>query len=142
MKPRIHLVTLGVADLARARRFYEQDLGWPVSSASVGDIVFLRLEGLGLALYPRGLLAEDAGQKAPGAGFSGITFAQNVAERGDVDALLARVEKSGGKITRPAHDAEWGGRSGYFADPDGYLWEIAWNPGFPFAADGSLELPR
>ena len=142
MKPRIHLVTLGVADLARSRRFYEKALGWPVSSASVGDIVFLRLEGLGLALYPRALLAQDAGQTAEGAGFSGVTFAQNVAERADVDALLSRVEKAGGRVTRPAKDAEWGGRSGYFADPDGYLWELAWNPGFPFSADGSLDLPK
>ncbi len=142
MEPRITLITLGVRNLERALRFYRDGLGWPVSSASVaGEVVFFRSSGAILALYPRELLAADAHLPADGAGFGGIALAQNVRERDQVDAVLAQAVAAGGALLKPAVEAEWGGYHGYFADPDGYPWEIAWNPGFPFAPDGSLDLP-
>ena len=140
-EPRVSLITLGVADLARARAFYEAGLGFRASSASQGDIVFFQLGGLALALFPRAALAEDAGVAPAGAGFGGLTLAQNVREPEDVDRLLALAQAAGGRITRAAEAAFWGGRTGYFTDPDGHLWEIAWNPHFPLLADGSLRLP-
>lgn len=139
--PAVHLVTLGVSDLARARRFYVDGLGWEASSASVGDVVFLRTAGTVLALYPRAALAEDARVREGGSGFRGIALAHNVRRKEDVDAALAHAVGCGATLVKPATDAFWGGRSGYFADPDGHLWEVAWNPGFPFAPDGTLALP-
>jgi catechol 2,3-dioxygenase-like lactoylglutathione lyase family enzyme len=142
MEPRITLVTLGVRDLDRSLRFYRDGLGWPVSSASVeGEVVFFRSSGAVLALYPRELLAKDAHLPPDGSGFGGIALAQNVHERAEVDAILAQATAAGGTILKPAEQADWGGYHGYFADPDGFPWEIAWNPGFPFAPDGSLDLP-
>jgi uncharacterized protein len=143
MEPRISLITLGVQDLDRALQFYRDGLGWPVSSASVeGDVAFFRSRGAVLALYPRHLLAADAHLPPDGSGFGGIALAQNVGDRAEVDAILARAEAAGGSILKPAEQAEWGGYHGYFADPDGYLWEIAWNPGFPMRPDGSIILPE
>lgn len=139
-EPRVSLITLGVADLARARAFYETGLGWRVSPASQDEVVFFRLGGLALALYARSALAEDAGVAA-GGGFAGIALAHNVREPEDVDRLLRQAEAAGARITRRAEAKSWGGRAGYFADPDGHLWEIAWNPHFPLAPDGSLRLP-
>ena len=142
MEPRISLITLGVRDLDRALRFYRDGLGWPVSSASVaGEVVFFGSRGAVLALYPRDLLAADAHLPPDGSGFGGVAFAQNVRERAEVDAILAQAAAAGGSILKPAEDAEWGGYHGYFADPDGYPWEIAWNPGFPMRPDGSIILP-
>jgi catechol 2,3-dioxygenase-like lactoylglutathione lyase family enzyme len=142
LEPRITLITLGVRDLDRALRFYRDGLGWPVSSASVaGEVAFLRSHGAVLALYPRDLLAIDAHLPAEGSGFGGIALAHNVHQRADVDTILAQAMAAGGSILKPAVEAEWGGYHGYFADPDGFPWEIAWNPGFPFAPDGSLDLP-
>jgi hypothetical protein len=140
-EPRVSLITLGVDDLARARAFYQDGLGWKASAATQGDIVFFQAGGLAIALYPRDLLAEDAGIPADGVGFRGITIAHNVREPGDVAELLAIAEAAGGKIVKAAQDAFWGGRSGYFADPDGHLWEVAWNPHFRLAEDGAVELP-
>lgn len=141
MDARISLVTLGVLDLARSRRFYEA-LGFRASSASQGDVVFFQLLGMALGLYPRAALAEDAGVSAGAAGgFGGITLAQNVARREDVARLLAEAEAAGGRVIKPAQDVFWGGHHGYFADPDGHLWEIAWNPGFALGPDGGLRLP-
>jgi uncharacterized protein len=142
MQPRITLITLGVRDLDRALRFYRDGLGWPLSSASVeGDVAFFRTGGAVLALYPRELLAADAHLPAEGSGFGGIALAQNVRSRAEVDAVLAQAVGAGGTILKAAVEAEWGGYHGYFADLDGYPWEIAWNPGFPINADGSLDLP-
>ena len=143
MQPRVSLVTLGVADLARAVAFYRDGLGWPVSSVGGDGVAFFRTGGVILSLYPWSDLAADAGLAAvgPGSGFRGIALAHNVAGRDEVDAVLAEAVRAGATLLRSAHDAFWGGRSGYFADPDGHAWEIAWNPGFPFAADGSLILP-
>ena len=140
-EPRITLITLGVANLARARAFYEDGLGWKASPASQGDVVFFQAGALAFALYPRRLLAEDAGVPAGGQGFSGIMLARNVREPADVKHLLAIADAAGGRITRPAQDAFWGGRTGYFADPDGHIWKVAWNPHFGLAEDGALRLP-
>ena len=140
MEPRLTLITLGVSDLARARAFYEA-LGFKASSASQGDIVFFQAGALGLALYPRAALAEDAQVSHEGGGFSGITLAHNVRAKEEVAAILAEAERAGACILKPAQDVFWGGHSGYFADPDGHLWEVAWNPFFSLAADGALSLP-
>jgi catechol 2,3-dioxygenase-like lactoylglutathione lyase family enzyme len=141
MKPGISLITLGVADLARARRFSCDGLGWAASSVGGDEVVFLRTSGAILALWPREKLAADANLPAAGSGFGGIALAHNVPNREDVDAVLAEAVAAGGRLLKPAEDASWGGRSGYFADPDGYPWEVAWNPGFPLAPDGTVQLP-
>jgi len=140
IEPRLSIVTLGVADLVRARRFYEEGLGWKASSASQGDVVFFQLGGMALALYPREALAEDACVDAKGSGFSGITLAYNVRAKAEVSAFLAVAEAAGGKILKPARDVFWGGHSGYFADPDGHLWEVAWNPYSNLNERGELVL--
>ena len=145
MEPRISLVTLGVDDLARSLAFYRDGLGWPLSPASVeGVVAFFRMGGVVLALYPRPNLAADANlpdRRGAWKEFGGITLAHNVRERDEVDAALEHAARVGGRILNPAVDTEWGGRSGYFADPDGHPWEVAWNPGFPIAEDGTLVLP-
>lgn len=143
MEPYISLITLGVADLERALRFYRDGLHWPLSSASGGDIAFLRTGGVALALYPRALLAADAHLDAAGSssGFGGITLAHNVASKDAVDQVLAEAAAAGATILKPAEQADWGGYSGYFADPDGYPWEVAWNPGFPLGPNGRVTLP-
>ncbi|PWC43520.1 VOC family protein [Azospirillum sp. TSO22-1] len=140
MEPRLSLVTLGVADVARSRAFYER-LGFVASPASQDSVAFFPAGGVVLALYGRDALAEDAHLPAAGSGFGGITLAHNVRRREDVAAVLAEAEAAGGRILKPAQDVFWGGHSGYFADPDGHPWEVAWNPFFPLAADGRIELP-
>lgn len=141
MEPRISLVTLGVKDVARARRFYER-LGFRASSASNEQVAFFQAGGMGLGLYGWDALAEDAQVASAGAGFRGVSVAQNVRRKEDVAAVLAEAEAAGGRIVKPAEDVFWGGHSGYFADPDGHLWEVAWNPGFALAEDGALKLPE
>jgi hypothetical protein len=142
MEPRVSLITLGVADLARAVRFYRDGLGWPMSGVGGDDAAFLQLRGgLVLALYPRKLLAEDARIAGDAGGFGGMALAYNVPEKDDVDRVLGFVVARGATLLKPAEDASWGGRSGYFADPDGHPWEVAWNPGFPMGADGEINLP-
>lgn len=141
MEPRINIVTLGVSDLNQSRRFYESGLGWKVSPASQGDILFFRLGAMILALYPRILLAEDAHVPPQGSGFRGVTLAQNVRTKEEVASVLHQAEASGGRIMKPAQDVFWGGHSGYFADPDGHLWEVAWNPYFTLDDQGVVTLP-
>jgi catechol 2,3-dioxygenase-like lactoylglutathione lyase family enzyme len=140
MEPRVSMVTLGVADLALSRAFYER-MGFRASSASQGDIVFFQAGALALALYPRAALAEDAQVGEAGAGFRGIALAHNVREKHEVAAVLAQAEAAGGRIVKAAQDVSWGGHSGYFADPDSHLWEVAWNPQLPLGASGALTLP-
>jgi catechol 2,3-dioxygenase-like lactoylglutathione lyase family enzyme len=141
MEPRLSLVTLGVSNLDRSRSFYCDVLGWKPARQSVGDVVFFQAGGVVLALYPRALLAEDARvADAGGREFGGFTLAHNVPGREDVDRVLAEVARRGARILRPAEDAFWGGRMGYFADPDGNPWEVAWNPGFPMDAEGTVRL--
>jgi uncharacterized protein len=140
MEPRLNIITLGVRDVSRAVSFYKDGLGWPLSSASEGDFAVFKLTtGTALALYPRSLLAEDASLK-DGIGFGGITLAQNVSDKKTVDRVLSKAVKAGGLLLKAAQEAEWGGYSGYFADPDGHPWEVAWNPFF-ILEDGQLQLP-
>lgn len=130
MQARLSLITLGVADLDRARRFYVDGLGLPMRPESQASVVFIELNGLWLSLFSREALAEDARVPSAGSGFRGITLAHNVRSKQEVDALLEQAERAGGTIVKPAQDASWGGYSGYFGDPDGHLWEVAWNPQF------------
>ena len=140
MEQRVSIVTLGVTELARSREFYER-LGWKKSGASSEAIVFFQAGGMALALYPRGELAKDANVPAEGSGFGGVTIAYNARSHDEVNAVLAEAERAGAKILKPAQEAFWGGFSGYFADPDGFLWEVAWNPFFAIAEDGAVKLP-
>ncbi|MBI2322009.1 MAG: VOC family protein [Chloroflexi bacterium] len=142
MEPRITVVTLGVRDLRRAVEFYHGGLGWPLSSASTTEVAFFRTSGVVLALYPRDLLAADANLPAGGSGFGGVTLAHNVASKAEADAAMARASAAGATTLKPAQDVFWGGYAGYFADPDGHVWEVAWNPHWPLAADGSIVLPE
>jgi hypothetical protein len=141
MKQQLHLITLGVRDLQRALEFYEQGLGWKRAQASSGDVVFFSLGGVVLSLYPRDKLAEDASVAEHGEGFEGITLAYNTRSREEVDDVLRTAAGLGAQIIKPAQDVFWGGYSGYFADPDGHLWEVAWNPFFQFDEAGRLNLP-
>jgi catechol 2,3-dioxygenase-like lactoylglutathione lyase family enzyme len=140
MEPRLSLVTLGVADMARARAFYER-LGFKASSASNESVTFFHAGGVVLGLFGRAALAQDAKVAEQGSGFSGIALAHNARSEAEVDAVLAEAAAAGGRIVKPAHRVFWGGWSGYFADLDGHLWEVAHNPFFPLDAAGHLQLP-
>ena len=129
MKPRISMLTLGVRDLEKSIRFYEQGLGFP-RMASPPEVVFFTLNGSWLGLYGREALAQDAGVSPQGSGFAGITIAHNVASEAAVDELMEQAISAGAQLVKPAQKVFWGGYSGYFADPDGYLWEVAHNPLF------------
>ncbi len=139
MEQRLSLVTLGVADLARARRFYEEGLGWTRGNDGA-DVAFYQMPGAVFALWSRPSLAEDAGVADSGASFSGLALAYNARSREEVDAVLAEALAAGAEIVKRAHDTFWGGYSGYFADLDGHLWEVAHNPFWTVAADGSVRL--
>lgn len=131
MDPRITLVTLGVADLDDAIVFYRDGLGFPMEErAADSDVAFFPLDGTWLSVYPRDLLAEDATVPAgdDAGGFSGVTLAHNVDSTAAVDEILDEAVAAGGRLVKPARDAFWGGYSGYFADPDGHLWEVAYPP--------------
>lgn len=128
MEPRISIITLGVSDLAKSTKFYT-NLGFTPQLGNDG-ITFFELTGTWLALYPVDKLANDAKVSATGSGFKGFTLAHNVGSKTEVDRIMKLAEEVGAQITDPAHDRDWGGYSGYFADPDGFLWEIAWNPNF------------
>ncbi|HSP38395.1 MAG TPA: VOC family protein [Frankiaceae bacterium] len=139
MDQRISLVTLGVADLARAKDFYAA-LGW--RGQEVQETVFFQAGGSALVLWSRALLADDAGVTDGGEdGFGGITVAQNVRSRAEVDDVLRTAAAVGARVTRLAGETFYGGYAGCFADPDGHLWEIAYNPGFTLNDDGTLTLP-
>jgi uncharacterized protein len=142
MKARITVVTLGVADLARSRKFYCEGLGWKASSSSDEHIVFIDTGGIVLGLYRRNLLAADAKLSPDGNGFGGVTLAQNVASQREVDAALEAAVRAGAKLLKAAEDTFWGGYSGYFADPDGYPWEVAYNPFWKLDAEGRVVLPK
>jgi catechol 2,3-dioxygenase-like lactoylglutathione lyase family enzyme len=140
VEQRLSLVTLGVSDLDRSRAFYEQ-LGWRRAMREAEGVVFFQLGGMALSLYPIGDLAADACVPPDGSGFPRFALAYNARDRDEVDRVLAQAEAAGATISKHAQDAFWGGYSGYFADPDGFLWEVAWNPGFPIGADGGIRLP-
>ncbi|MDF2813026.1 MAG: glyoxalase [Microvirga sp.] len=140
MQPRLTLVTLGVSDLARARVFYEA-WGWKASSASQPEVVFFQANGLALALWGRADLAEDTGIEDKPTGFSAVSLAYNARSKEEADEVYALAIAAGAKAVKPLHDVFWGGYSGYFADPDGHLWEVAWNPAFPLDEQGHMFLP-
>jgi catechol 2,3-dioxygenase-like lactoylglutathione lyase family enzyme len=138
MEQRVSLVTLGVADLARARAFYES-LGWTTGAAPGDDVVFFQTGGTILALWSRERLAEDSGVADAG-GWGGVTLAHNVRSPAEVDAVMATAEQAGAAIARSAGSTFWGGYSGVFLDPDGHPWEVAHNPYWTIRDDGSVEL--
>ncbi len=142
MEPRVSIITLGVRDLTRAFDFYHEGLGLPWAPRPEDGIVFFRTGGVVLALYPFDELALDTSLPAPSAlpGFNGITIAHVTRSKPEVDALLQRAVDAGGSLVKPAGDTSWGGYSGYFADLDGYLWEIAWAESWSFHPDGSMVL--
>lgn len=134
MEPRITLITLGVGDLERALRFYRDGLGWRTDGIvgtefEHGAVVFFELQsGLRLALWPHESIAHDTGLERGAPGAVAFVLAHNVRSKAEVDALLEEVRAAGGSIVKPAADTFWGGYSGYFRDPDGHVWEVAWNP--------------
>jgi catechol 2,3-dioxygenase-like lactoylglutathione lyase family enzyme len=139
MQQRVSLVTLGVADLGRARAFYEA-LGWSTGAAPDDDVVFFQAGGMIVALWDRTLLAEDSGV-SDGGGWGGVTFAYNTRSPAEVDAAIDEARTAGATIVREPGETFWGGYSGVFVDPDGHPWEVAHNPRWTVAADGSVRLP-
>jgi len=146
MEPRINLITLGVTDLQRSLRFYRDGLGFPTTWDGSKGVVFFKTTGSCFALYPYDKLAEDvspeyiaaAGHKPPK--FPGIALAHNVRTKEEVAQVLNLAKAAGATIQKPAQDTFWGGHSGYFSDPDGYLWEVAWGA-FPMREDGKFDVP-
>jgi uncharacterized protein len=138
MDQRVSLITLGVADVARSRRFYES-LGWEVG-LDVEDTVFFQAGGSIVTLWSREALAADSGVDDPG-GWGGITLAHNVRSPAGVDDVIEQARAAGARIAREPAATFYGGYAGVFLDPDGHAWEVAHNPGFPLAADGSISLP-
>jgi hypothetical protein len=134
------MVTLGVADLGRATAFYETVLDTPPNTSYDG-VTFIELPGTWLALYPLKDLAQDIAPDltVSRGGFGGITLAHNARSRDEVRAIMERVGSAGGRIVKPPQNTGWGGFSGYFADPDGTYWEVAWGPMFAFTASGALR---
>jgi hypothetical protein len=139
MEPRISLVTLGVTDLGRARRFYEA-LGWSSTSGADEDVVFFQSGGMVFGLWDRARLAEDSGVIDAG-GWSGATLAQNLRSPEEVDKLIDMARAAGAVIVREPAATFWGGYSGAFTDPDGHPWEIAHNPFWPIDESGNIQLP-
>ena len=137
MDQRVSLITLGVADVSRARAFYEA-LGWSGESPD-GDVVFFQAGGMILALWSRTKLAEDSAVTDAG-GWGGVTLAFNAGSPEEVDAVLAEADAAGATIGRPGASTFWGGYSGVFIDPDGHPWEVAHNPGWRLADDGTVHL--
>jgi len=140
MKPRITIITLGVANLQRAIRFYRDGLGFPTDAKGDVSIAFFMTGGVRLALYPKRALADDISKnvKLSPKGFGGITLAHNVGRKKEVAEVLALAQKAGAKIVKSAQDTFWGGYSGYFTDLDGYYWEVVWAPMCTFDRTGAL----
>jgi uncharacterized protein len=143
VEPRVTLLTLGVSDLERAVAFYRDGLGWPKSNVGGDEVAFFKTGGVVIALFPRASFATDIGvdvEDVEHGGFPRFSLAHNVAEEGQVDSVLAEAAEAGATIVKEAQEIFFG-RHGFFADPDGFVWEVAWNPSFPMAPDGSIELP-
>ena len=138
MEPRVSLITLGVSDVARARRFYEA-LGWAGTSPD-GEVVFFQAGGMVVALWSRQLLAADSGVHDSG-GWGGVTLAHNVGSPTEVDAVIETARAAGATIARGGAPTEWGGYSGLFIDPGGHPWEVAHNPAWRLDPDGTVHLP-
>jgi hypothetical protein len=141
MQQSISFITLGVNDLARSRAFYTA-LGWTESSASKPEIAFFKAGTVVFALFQRVALAEDANVPSAGSGFQGFTLAHNVASEDAVNKTLEQAVAAGASLARPGDKVFWGGFRGYFADPDGFLWEVCCNPVFPLDAQGRVQLPE
>ncbi|HWH45084.1 MAG TPA: VOC family protein [Thermoleophilaceae bacterium] len=139
MEQRVSVITLGTADLARARAFYEA-LGWRTGAAPDDDVVFFQAGGSVVALWDRGRLAEDSCARDSG-GWGGVTLAHNVGSRAEVDAVTEQARKAGATIGREPAETFWGGYGSVFLDPDGHPWEVAHNPQWTLTADGSVRLP-
>ena len=140
MNQNLHLITLGVRDFEKSKRFYTETLGWKQSSASQNDVAFFQTSGVVFAIYPREKLAEDAVVSPEGSGFSGLTLAHNAQSESEVDEIIRDLRSKDVKIVKEPQKAFWGGYSSYFADPDDYRWEVAYNPFFPFDENGNLKL--
>jgi catechol 2,3-dioxygenase-like lactoylglutathione lyase family enzyme len=140
MRQKLSIITLGVSDLARSISFYRDGLKWHTTYKEDEGIAWFPLGGVVLALYPRDGLAEDATVPAAGSGFTGITLAHNCKSEVEVDEVMAEVAALGARIVKPAQKVFWGGYSGYFADPDGHLWEVAYNPYVSFDENDNLVL--
>jgi predicted lactoylglutathione lyase len=138
MEQRLSLITLGVADLARAKAFYEA-LGWTTGAQPEDDVAFFQAGGIVVALWSRGRLAEDSGVE-DGGGWGGITLAYNTRSPEEVDAVIEEARAAGARIARDGAATFWGGYSGVFVDPDGHPWEVAHNPHWTIADDGSVSL--
>lgn len=138
MEQRISLVTLGVKDLITSKRFYVDGLGWKPAFHNE-EIIFFQAGGMIFALFLRNKLAEDFQADPSAFGRAGMSLAYNVRAKSEVDPLMKQAATAGATILKPAQEASWGGYSGYFADPDGFAWEIAWNPGWRLEPDGSVE---
>jgi len=141
MDKRLGALTLGVRDLARARRFYEDGLGW-ARDGGEDDIAFYQCNGFVLGLYEWAKLADDAGVGADGSGFRGVALAYCVRAPEDLERVLAAAQAAGATMLVPARDAFWGGRDGYFADPDGHLWQVQWNPHLEITDRGECLMKR
>jgi uncharacterized protein len=140
VEQRLSLVTLGVADLGRARRFYEA-LGWTTRAAEDDPVVFFQAGGMIVALWSRAELAQDTAVE-DGGGWGGITLAHNVREPAEVDLVLEQARAAGARIAREGAETFWGGYSGVFVDPDGHAWEVAHNPHWTLDDDGTVTLPE
>lgn len=140
MEQRLSLVTLGMRDLQRSIEFYEA-LGWQRSMRAAEGVAFFQTLGSAFGLYPVESMHTDIGLEPGRTGFGGVVLSHNVRERDDVDRLLAEAAAAGGTLVKAGHEVFWGGVVGYFSDPDGYLWEIAWNPAFPIDTAGNITLP-
>ncbi|NER15014.1 VOC family protein [Leptobacterium flavescens] len=139
MEQRLTIVGLGVSDLKTSTEFYEEKLGWKKTDSSNESISFFELNGILLSLYPTEKLAEDAGVDHRGEGFKGFSLAHNTRTKEEVDSLIASLESKGVKIVKRPEEVFWGGYSSYIADPDGHLWEIAFNPYLPLDAQGNVK---
>ena len=141
MRQKMTLITLGVADLHRSLKFYEEGLGWKKSSASMEEFALFPLGGIVLALYPRTALAEDATVDPKGQGFSGITISLNAKSEQEVDEIMASIGGLGATVVKPPVKVFWGGYSGYYKDPDGHLFEVAYNPFWELDERDNIRLP-
>lgn len=139
MQQRLTIVGLGVTDLATSNEFYENKFGWTKLSSSNENITFMQLNGILLSLFPKDKLAEDAGVSPEGSGFNSFTLAQNVESKEAVDEIFADLGQKGVTIVKPPQEVFWGGYSGYVADPDGHLWEIAFNPYLALDESGNVK---
>lgn len=138
MQQRITLITLGVSDLKKSKTFYQEVFGWSPLANSNDDIIFFQLNGIQLALFAANALAEDAGITHEGTGFKKFSIAHNLRSEKEVDLLFEELKLKGAKITKQPQKVFWGGYSGYVADPDGNLWEIAFNPFMSFDEKGNV----